>query len=397
MTRTIPQTLKNSPLNPSRLDVVDALRGFALFGIVLVHNIEHYNIFSLTDNILPALATLDKYIWGTVFFLFAGKAYAMFSLLFGFSFHIQFRNREAQGGDFKWRFAWRMFLLFLFGTFHALFYAGDILVFYSVVGLILIPMRKVCNKAVLIAAAVLMLQPLEWGRIFHALFNPDWITWGGSDAVYYRKILPAITGGSFWDVMKANVWNGQLYSNIWQVENGRLFQTAALFLSGMLLGRTGMFVDSEKSRRFWKNVLIWAAVAFVPLFLLKTYVPPMVAQQSLRVPLGIILPSYSNFAFMAILVSGFVLLWFGRGSGMKFQRVFTPYGRMSLTNYIGQSLIGTFVYFGWGLSMYKYLGSTMSLLVGVDIFALQLFFSRWWLARRRQGPLESLWRKGTWI
>ena len=388
--------VKETPLNPLRLDVVDALRGFALLGIVLIHNIEHYNIFRLTDNILPAFATVDKWVNETIFFLFAGKAYAIFSLLFGFSFYIQFRNREARGVDFKWRFAWRMFLLFLFGIFHALFYAGDILVFFSIVGLILIPMRKVNNKIVLLIVAMLMLQPLEWGRIMYAIFNPDWVTWGYLHVPYYQKIVPAITGGSLWDVMKANIWDGQLYSNIWQVGNGRLFQTSAFFLSGMLLGRTQMFVDSVKSRKFWKNILLWASVAFFPLFLLKTYFPLMVTQKSLLIPLNIILPSYSNFAFMAILTSGFVLLWFGRG-GLKFQRMFVPYGRMSLTNYIGQSVIGTFVYFGWGLSMYKYLGSTISLLAGIVIFALQLLFSRWWIARHRQGPFEYLWRKGTWI
>jgi uncharacterized protein len=384
------------PFNPARLDVVDALRGFALFGIVLIHNIEHYNIFRLTNNILPALVTVDRWVNDTVFFIFAGKSYAIFTLLFGFSFYIQFRNREAQGDDFKWRFAWRMFLLFLFGIFHATFYAGDILVFYSVVGLILIPMRKVGNKAALITAAVLMLQPIEWGRIVYAFIDPEQVSWGRYFAPYYRLILPAITEGSLWDVMKANIWNGQLYSNFWQAENGRLFQTAALFLAGMLLGRTNMFVDSTKSRRFWKNILLWASVTFIPFFLLKTYIPPMITQRSLLLPLNIILPSYANFAFMAMLVSGFVLLWFGR-SGMKFQRMFTPYGRMSLTNYIGQSLIGTFIYFGWGLSMYKYLGSTISMLVGVAIITLQLLFSRWWLLKHRQGPFEYLWRQGTWI
>lgn len=385
-----------TPHNPARLDVVDALRGFALFGIVLVHNIEHYNIFHLTNNILPALAAVDKWVGRVIFFLFAGKAFAIFSLLFGFSFYIQYRNREVQGNDYKWRFAWRMFLLFLFGTFHAVFYAGDILVFYAVVGLFLIPMRKVGIKAALITAIILMFQPAEWGRIVYALFDPDRVSWGSFFVPYYRLIAPAITEGTLWDVMRANIWNGQLYSNLWQVENGRLFQTAALFLAGMVLGRTNMFVDAVRSRRFWKNVLIWASVAFIPLFLLRTYIPPMVKQQSLLLPLNIILQSFSNFAFMAFLVSGFVLLWFRR-NGLKFQRLFTTYGRISLTNYIGQSLIGTFIYFGWGLSMYKYLGSTISLLVGIAIFTLQLAFSRWWLTRQRQGPFEYLWRIGTWI
>ncbi len=70
--------------------------------------------------------------------LFAGKAYATFSLLFGFSFYIQLRNARNRGQNFKGRFAWRMLLLFLFAQFHALFYNGDILVLYSVVGLVLI-------------------------------------------------------------------------------------------------------------------------------------------------------------------------------------------------------------------------------------------------------------------
>jgi len=388
--------ITTTPHNPARINVVDSLRGFALFGIVLIHNIEHYNIFRLTHNILPALASVDKWVGEVVFFLFAGKAYAIFTLLFGFSFYIQFRNREAQGTDFKWRFVWRLFLLFLFGTFHAIFYAGDILVFYSVVGLILVPMRKVSNKATLIIAVILMLQPFEWGRIIYAFFNPDWVISGSLHSPYYRQILPAITEGSLWDVMKANIWNGQLYSNVWQVANGRLFQTAAFFLFGMLLGRTNKFVDSPGSRRFWRNILIWATITFIPLFLLKTLIPTLVMQRSLVIPFNIVLSSYSNFAFMTFLVSGFILLWFRYG-GLKFQRMFVSYGRMSLTNYIGQSLIGTFIYFGWGLSMYKYLGSTISLLVGVVIFALQLLFSRWWLTRSRQGPFEYLWRKGTWI
>lgn len=66
---------------------------------------------------------------------------------------------------------------------------------------------------------------------------------------------------------------------------------------------------------------------------------------------------------------------------------------MSLTNYISQSIMGVTIYYGFGLAMYKYAGATASLL----IFTVQLIFSRWWLARHKQGPLEFLWRKGTWI
>ena len=77
------QTLKTT----ERLGVVDALRGFALLAIVLLHNLEHYNLFFMPENVPAWLQTIDKYAWDTIFFLFAGKAYATFSLLFGFSLH----------------------------------------------------------------------------------------------------------------------------------------------------------------------------------------------------------------------------------------------------------------------------------------------------------------------
>ena len=119
----------NKPLQTSsRLGVVDALRGFALLAIVLLHNLEHYNIYFIPNSQPEWLQIIDKGVWDTLFFLFAGKAYATFSLLFGFSFYIQYHNAEKGGIDFRGRFAWRMVLLFLFAQLHALFYNGDILV-----------------------------------------------------------------------------------------------------------------------------------------------------------------------------------------------------------------------------------------------------------------------------
>ena len=98
------QTLKTS----ERLGVVDALRGFALLAIVLLHNLEHYNLFLVPENVPAWLQIIDKYAWDILFFLFAGKAYATFSLLFGFSFYIQFHNAEKRGIDFRGRFAWHI-------------------------------------------------------------------------------------------------------------------------------------------------------------------------------------------------------------------------------------------------------------------------------------------------
>lgn len=388
------QTLKTT----ERLGVVDALRGFALLAIVLLHNLEHYNLFLPLEYAAPAwLQTMDKYVWDALFFLFAGKAYATFSLLFGFSFYIQFHNAEKRGMDFRGRFAWRMCLLFLFAQLHALFYNGDILLLYSVVGLALIPVCKLKDKTVFWIALVLLLQPFEWGRLIYAMINPEYVPVTGRFIPFFQRTQEVTANGSFLEVLRSNIWDGQLYSNIWQVENGRLFQTAALFMFGMLLGRRKYFMKSEESLSFWKKSLKYAIIAFIPLYCLKTYVPDLITNPSVLVPYKIAIPSYANFSFMLILVSIFTLLWFKKETGYGWQNLLIPYGRMSLTNYISQSIIGVSVYYGFGLSMYKYAGATGSLLIALLIFTVQLIFSRWWLARHKQGPLEFLWRKGTWI
>ena len=95
--------LKNRP----RIEVVDALRGFAVMAIILLHNIEHFNLYNFPAPSSDFMAALDQGVWKTLFFLFSGKAYAIFALLFGFSFFIQDENQLRKGKDFRFRFAWR--------------------------------------------------------------------------------------------------------------------------------------------------------------------------------------------------------------------------------------------------------------------------------------------------
>lgn len=379
-----------------RLSVVDALRGYALLAIVLLHSLEHYNIYCFPDFYPDWLKMVDKGFWETLFFVFAGKAYATFSLLFGFSFYIQLRNAQARGTDFRARFAWRMFLLFLFSQLHALFYNGDILLLYSVVGLSLLAVCKLKDRTVLIIATICLLQPSELVRIVYSFINPDFISYGSYYETYSNLAYPAMTGDSFWGLLKSNIFHGQLYSNLWQIEHGRLFGTASLFMFGMLLGRQNWFVKSDRSTANWKRVCLYSIIAFVPLFVAKTYVVDFIEHKSMMAPVEILLPWLSNFAFMAFLVSGFTLLWFHKGEGYKFQRFIVPYGRMTLTNYILQSIIGVCMYYGSGLALYQYTGATLTTIIALAVFALQLIFSSLWLARHKQGPLEYLWKRGTW-
>ena len=139
-----------------RIEVVDALRGFAVMAIILVHNLEHF-IFPVYPTEQPAwLAVLNDGVFNVIFSLFAGKAYAIFALLFGFTFYIQCHNQTKKGKDFGYRFLWRLVLLLGFATLNAAFFpAGDVLLLFAVVGLVLFLVRKWSDKAILITAIIL--------------------------------------------------------------------------------------------------------------------------------------------------------------------------------------------------------------------------------------------------
>lgn len=389
---------KMNQTQTNRIEVVDALRGLALCAIVIVHCFEHYNLYYIPERVPQWLTALDKEVWNTTWFLLAGKAFSTFSLLFGFSFFIQLDNAARRGMPFRGRFVWRMFLLLLFSQLHSLFYNGDILLLYSVMGLLLVALCRLSTRVVLTVAVIMILQPLEWIRLLCALLDIPFLDYGNHWLTYAKLAKPVMESGNVWEVIASNITYGQLYGNLWQIENGRIFQIGGLFLFGMVAGREQLFRNTPASIRRWKWLVLWAAVLFVPFHIARSTYPAWVEGcPRLAMPLDIALPSISNFLLMVVLVGLFTLIWYDRGEGFKFQRLFIPYGRMSLTNYILQSIIGVSLFYGFGLGLYRYTGATVCLLIALGIFTLQLLFSRWWLERHRQGPLEWVWKKLTWL
>ena len=221
----------------SRLHVVDALRGFAIVSIMLLHNIEHFDFFYLPTNLPEWMVILDKWIWDGLFFLFGGKVYAIFALLFGLTFFIQSKNQENKGKDFRRRFAWRLILLFIFGLINSAFYQGDILLIYALIGFVLIPVAKLSNKAFLVIAAILMIQPYELYNLFYAIQNPSMKIFDPVSWSYFAKTGEYITGNSLIETLIGNLTTGKTAVLLWNWENGRVFQTASLFMFGMLAGR----------------------------------------------------------------------------------------------------------------------------------------------------------------
>lgn len=379
-----------------RIEVVDALRGFAVMAILLVHSLEHF-IFPVYPTTDPQwLAVLNDGVFNVTFSLFAGKAYAIFALLFGFTFYIQYSNQQRKGADFGYRFLWRLLLLIGFATLNAAFFpAGDVLLLFVVAGVALFIVRGWSDRAILITAIVMLLQPVEWYHYIMSLVDSTHALPELGVGAMYGQVAECTKAGNFADFIWGNVTLGQKASLLWAVGAGRVWQTIGLFLMGLYLGRKELFVSSEANTRFWVKALIIAAIAFAPLYQLKETI--MATDNRIIVQTaGTAFDMWQKFAFTIVLVSSFVLLY-QKDSFKRAVSSLRLYGKMSLTNYITQSVLGAIIYFPFGLSLAQYCGYTLSLLIGVALLLLQVQFCKWWLKSHKQGPLESIWHKWTWI
>lgn len=287
-------------------------------------------------------------------------------------------------------------LLVGFATLNAAFFpAGDVLLLFAVVGIILFLTRNWSDKAVLCASVLFLLQPVEWYHYISSLVNPSHQLPDLNVGAMYAEVAEHTQSGDFWDFIWCNITLGQKASLLWAVNAGRFLQTAGLSLLGFYIGRKQLFVSTERNLRLWVKVLIVSAIAFAPLYTWKEIIVgdnPELIQQTV----GTAFDMWQKLAFTLVLVSSFVLLY----QHKRFVRVASPlrwYGKMSLTNYITQSLIGAIIYFPFALYLAPYCGYTVSLLIGFFTFLLQIAFCKWWLSGHKQGPLESIWHKWTWM
>lgn len=370
----------NQTLKTNRVESVDALRGFAVVAIMLLHFIEHFIYGVYPEATSETAQLLNQSVWDGLFFILAGKSYAIFALLFGFTFIIQQHNQEIKNGDFGGRFAWRLVILMFFATLNAAFFpGGDVLLLFAVMGFVMIPLRKLSQKTLLIVALIFLIQPIELLECFGIDFMPTLL-----NDTYYPTLKVVTDSGNFWDMIVTNATLGQIASLFWAIDAGRLLQAPGLFILGMILARGDYF---SRGVDFWVKTFV---VSFIASFVLY------VAKTSSADSLQIILTMWYNIAFTGILVSIFVILYQNEvfrkmTNGLRF------YGRMSLTNYISQSIIGSLIFFPYALGLASTLGIAWSFMVGLVVMVAQIWFCRLWLKTHKQGPLESIWHRLTWF
>ena len=381
----------------TRLHIADALRGFAILGIILIHNVEHMNFYKFPEATNEWMIFFNKATWESVFFAFGGKMYSIFALMFGLSFFIQNDNQMQRGNDFTLRFMWRMVLLLIFGLINTFFYNGDILVSYAIFGMLMPFVGKLNTKTIAFFTILLLIQPIEIYQAVAALFNPDYQLINANSGKYFGLMSKTLETGSFWECGWSSLKNGQLATITWNIENGRTTQLPGLFFLGMLLGRIRLFYHEKNNLKTWLGILTVTLLIFFPVFGLYNIIPDYIPRREILFPIQLLLKSWGNLSQTILYVSLLVLLFYSIPMAQKLMMKLTNFGRSSMTNYFLQSILGATLYYGWGFGLYRYCGPAISLLIGIGMVFIQYYFCRWWLKTHSHGPFEGLWKKLTWI
>lgn len=387
-----------------RINSIDALRGFALAGVVLVHMVEQYIAGPTPEGFMEGVNGLpDQIVQGLLQLFFSGKFFALFSILFGLSFAIQMQSAEKKNVEFGWRFLWRAALLFVIGYVHQLFYRGDILTVYAVLAPFLIPFYKISTKWILITAGIIFLGIPRLIAFF--IFGGESITGihpmmdiNNEQVLAYFE---TIQNGSILEVFKSNAVYGMLTKIDFQMSIfGRFYYTFGYFLIGLWLGRTGVFKDIASHAKKIKNIMLWAIagllISVVITFATFATIAQPIDNSSFHFTLGINFMDWINICMATIILCGFLLLY-QKDVWKKRLSFFAPYGRMALTNYIFQSVIGTFIFFGWGLGYLGQIRFSYLFLLALLLIIIQSVLSKIWLKKFKYGPLEWLWRCGTYM
>ena len=396
------QSLTSSSKN--RILSIDALRGFALAGVALVHMTEQYIAGPHPEGFMEGVNGIpDQVIQVILGIFFTGKFFALFSILFGLSFSIQMESAESKGQKFSGRFIWRAALLFVIGYVHQLFYRGDILTIYAVLAPFIIPFYKVSSKWLLITAGFIFIGVPRF--IAFAVFGADGVTgvhpMMDNNHELVKNYIETISTGSLGEVFYLNATYGMLTKIDFQVSFfGRFYYTFAYFLIGLWLGRTGIFRDLSAYSKKIKDAMLWSIGALILStgFMIGTFAtaPQPIDFSTWQFVFGMNFMDWISVSMSAIILCGFLMLY-QKESWKKRLSFFAPYGRMALTNYVMQSVLGTFIYFGWGLGYIGQYGSLICFLMGIGVIIIQTLFSKYWLKNFRYGPLEWLWRCGTYM
>ena len=385
-----------------RYEVLDALRGFALFGILLANLYSFFGYNALTSEEIVALPTADR---GVLFFIdwfVEGKFYGVFSILFGVGFALQAQRFRAADESFPAFWLRRMGVLCCIGLLHMyLVWNGDILTLYSVLGMLLPLFLNLSNRTLLRWILALLSIPLLihgllyltqeasfWGSM-RRLAEGLKTQWGFAD----RSLLEMRVSDSALEVFSINVLHA-IPRPMSYLMSGRYFKVLGLFLIGLLLARHWLPRIRDNDISVPRGAIWVGSIGLVASFgyaAIKGAIGTPFEVSEIGLVQAVVYHVGSTCLALGISML-FLHMWASGRAKLVFRNL-ALLGRMALTNYVFQNVIAVLLFFGYGLAWMREVPFVYTPLIALGILTAQWAFGRAWLGRFQQGPLEFAWRR----
>jgi uncharacterized protein len=385
-----------------RIEILDVLRGLAVGGI-LIGNMQWFSGYGMMPPAIAAQGGLaDQLTHFLVHFFVEGKFYSIFSFLFGFGFALQIARAGERGDTKATLFKRRLCWLLIIGLVHAyLLWAGDILSIYALMGFVLILFRRKTDGALLRWAFALMLIPILTYILLYILFaafvSPEAVASinAGQAAMWNEGVKKVQQSGYLQTISDFNLQYivGRYAGLILEM---RLPKILAMFLLGFYAYRRGFFQNLSGHQPFIRRVLIYGLIlglvgnlAFAALAGKEAVIPPTPAGMAGVISYAFGVPALA-LGFIALIAA----LW-QKAAWRKALALLAPVGRMALTNYLMQTVICVFIFYGYGFGQFGKVGALAATLIALAIFLFQILTSALWLKYFSYGPMEWIWRQLT--
>jgi len=383
------------------------MRGVALLGIFTLNLASFSGFIFMKPEDLARLPTAAVDLPAALVILWFGygKFYSLFSLLFGIGFALQLESAVRDDDQRLRRFRRRLLVLLAIGFVHLTFvWEGDILALYALIGFALIPLRRLSQRGLLTAATLLLLMPVLQHALIvlsHGALDP------GAPLLAVGERWQAALGFSPKDLPYPVLKHASLsdaarfqLSGLWfryadLLTTGRPYKVLAMFLLGLWVGRSGMLRDPEPWVPLLRRVRLLGFAIGVPAALLQALmeVQPGPPHSPWKL-LGAVGYALGVAPLALAYASHLALLW--RRPVWRDRLMWAiPAGRMALTNYLSQTVVGIVLFYGIGFGLMGEVGPILWLPLAATVVYLQAKASWWWLGRFRFGPAEWVWRAAT--
>lgn len=369
-----PTELKN------RIELLDVLRGFAIAGVLLV-NILYFSGYIYTpfeDMAKMTFPQLNNTLIAIIFPVLLGKFYPILGILFGAGLFMQFKKSQEPG--FLKFFMKRMLLLLFIGMLHELIWPGDVVMVYALFAFLMIPLRNLKPKQYLIFAAIMLVFNFV-ALYLTDIFMPSEPVLERTAHLHLSDISPKELVemvqndgfAGFITLIKTHlvvVWTFERYASL-------SFRILVIFATGAFLYGSGFLIEKAHKLKYFFLFLVIGLLGSYLMYYVSWYFKII------------------DNLFLALTYISLVAVLMKTKIGYKMLKGLAPLGRMALTNYIFQSVLGIIIFYGIGFGLFGKLPLYQIQMIGLLMLIFQIQFSKFWLKKYNFGPLEWLWRRMT--